>query len=157
MNKRGILIVDDDDDYREYLVRELKNKDFETVEGVMNGLQAIDRLKKNPTEFQFAVIDHRLRARPDGIETTRELIKISPNIYPVIFTNVKPNPNNVIENKYKALEAGAFRYLEWKSHGPQDITDFVTEIDQLVGHLACRLPFLDQRFSSPNGLERTST
>lgn len=133
MNSKGILIVDDDEDYREYLVEEL-SKDYLIVAGAASGKDAMAILGQNPGDFQFAVVDHKLESEPDGIETTKRLVEIAPQLYPVVFSNVRVDTSPLImEYKYRALEAGAYRYLGWKEDDPKkDIHDFVKEIEQLA-------------------------
>ena len=133
--KQGILIVDDDADYREHLVNEL-SADYETVVGAETGEAAIAILAEKTSGFQFAVVDHQLGDGLDGIETTRQLVTVAPQIYPVVFSNVHVDTSpGVTECKYRALEAGAYRYLEWKAEQEdrkKDIRDFVSEIEHLT-------------------------
>lgn len=124
----GVLIVDDDVDYRESLVQEL-SKGNDVVIGVSSGEDALRKVTSNPQHFRFAVIDHILKGM-DGIETTRELVTLCPGLYPVVFSNF-PTDSKLLEYKFKALEAGAYRYLEKKYDGPRQISEFLTEMEQL--------------------------
>ena len=125
----GVLIVDDDTPYLDSLVRELRPK-FAPVEGVASGEEAVRVVARRPQDFRFAVIDHVLEKGMNGIETTREIVKACPGIYPVVFSNVATDAR-LMEYKFKALEAGAYRYLEKKGDGPRQISDFVQEMEHL--------------------------
>jgi CheY-like chemotaxis protein len=102
------------------------------VEGAASGEEAVKIMTSNPQAFRFAVIDHLLEKGMDGIETTRKLVNICPGLYPVVFSNV-PADTKLMEYKFKALEAGAFRYLEKTDDRPRQIqiSEFVKEMEQL--------------------------
>jgi len=136
MRNQGILIVDDDEEYRQHLVTEL-SEDYKVVAGASSCSEAVGLLTQRSSEFQFAVVDHRLANGPDGIETTSKLVEVAPNIYPVVFSNVPVDTSSprIMKYKYEALTAGAYRYLEWKveqERRNKEIQDFVREIEQLV-------------------------
>jgi nitrogen-specific signal transduction histidine kinase/ActR/RegA family two-component response regulator len=131
MSNLGILIVDNEKAYLDHLVNSL-DQEYGIVVGARSGNEAIDILLNRPSDFQFAVIDHSLGEGPDGIETTRELVKLSPNIYPVVFTNNLMNIGPTLARcRYEAMSAGAYRYLGWTQNRKKDINDFITEITQL--------------------------
>lgn len=157
MKKRqGILIVDDDDAYRERMVREL-SVDYETVVGAETGEEATRILAEDPSRFQFAVVDHQLdmkKGELDGIQTTEQLVKIAPRIYPVVFSNVRVVTSpEIAKHTYKAMEAGAYRYLEWKTEQKdrkKDISDFVSEIEHLANLSEWISRFFEARASAPS-------
>ena len=156
MKKQGILLIDDDFDYREHLAEELRT-DYETVVGAGTGEEAIKILSEDPSRFQFAVVDHQLGKGLNGIETTAQLVNIAPRIYPVIFSNVPVDPLNTTpentKNKFKALEAGAYRYLEWnveQKDRKKDIYDFVLEIEQLISLRDWISNFFEARAAAPS-------
>ncbi len=153
MKKQGILLIDDDCDYREHLEEELR-ADYGTVVGAETGEEAIKILSEDPSRFQFAVVDHQLGKGLNGIETTEKLVNIAPRIYPVIFSNVPVDTSpEIIECKFKALEAGAYRYLEWNVYQKdrkKDIHDFVSEIEQLTSLRDWISNFFEARAAAPS-------
>jgi len=133
MEARKVLIVDDDAGHLDALVRGL-NRPRGGAVGVRSGEEAVALVKKNPRDFQFAVIDQDLGSEMDGIGTTRRLVDLSADLYVVVYTRVpSDDPEMIAEFKYEALAAGAYRYLERGSEdqAPKPIQDFVAEMAQL--------------------------
>ena len=147
MNNYSILLVDDDNAYRDELASQLR-ENYSRVEVAGTGEMAIDMVKENPKKFQFAVIDHKLGSGLDGIATTKELVKINPGLYPVVFTNLADN--DMLKYKYEALKAGAYRYLEWSKKRDKDIKDFVKEINQLEQLSQWIKTYYDARTEAPS-------
>ncbi len=131
MIDRGILIVEADERYRKRLTASLLGS-YSVVKGAASGPEATEIVTANPHMFHFAVIDHDLNSEFDGITTTRALIEACPHLYPVVFSNTRASSScELMQNKFSALEAGAFRYLEWSRDHRKDIDDFIQEIEQL--------------------------
>jgi signal transduction histidine kinase/CheY-like chemotaxis protein len=133
MEGRKVLIVDDDAEKLDALVRELNRLRGAAV-GVRSGEEAVAMVERNPRDFQFAVVDQVLGYGMDGIETTRSLVDLSTDLYVLVYTGVPSDDWEMIAKfKYEALAAGAYRYLERGSEGraPKQIQDFVAEMDQL--------------------------
>jgi nitrogen-specific signal transduction histidine kinase/DNA-binding NarL/FixJ family response regulator len=147
----GVLIVDDDNDYREILIRELRQKyAYPVVAGAASGEEALALLSSQREKFRFAVIDHQLdKDGMDGIDTTQALVSACPGLYPVVFTNVKADAR-LSEYKFKALEAGAYRYLEKKGDGPRQISEFVREMEQLEHLRNWIAEFYEARTATPS-------
>ena len=134
MLDRSVLIVDDDEDYREYLVSQIRLEGA-TVVGVGSGEEAIDLLREDPRRFQFAVVDQYLHSGVDGIATTKELVDLNSGLFVVVFTNMpSDNPEDIARFRYESLEAGAYRYLERVSAegDKRAIGVFVREMEQLT-------------------------
>jgi signal transduction histidine kinase/CheY-like chemotaxis protein len=133
---KKVLIVDDMKEHCDHLVQEMNRQGMRAV-GVLSGEEAVALLAKNPHAFQFAVVDHLLSRgnnRMDGIEATRKMIDLNNGLNVLVFTAVPSDDIETIARfKYKALSAGAIRYLERGSgnQAPKQIHDFVAEIEQL--------------------------
>ena len=144
----GVLIVDDDRYYLESLIRDLNRKGT-TVAGASSGEEAVEMIRQKPRDFRFAVIDHKLEKGMDGIETTRQLVRACPGLYPVVFSNL-PADNRLMEYKFEALEAGAYRYLEKRDDGPRQIVEFVKEMEHLERLRNWIAGFHELRTASPS-------
>jgi nitrogen-specific signal transduction histidine kinase/CheY-like chemotaxis protein len=131
---KTVLVVDDTDKYREGLLNSLQKEGL-LAYGARSGEEAIMLMEKNPQQYQFAVIDHFLNSGIDGIQTTKELFDRNQNLFALVFTNVpSDDPEEIMKFKYKALEAGAYRYLERgpEREAPKKVKDFINEIEQLA-------------------------
>jgi len=130
-----VLIVDDTDDYRAALANALREKGVVVVEAG-TGEEAVARFRRDPSRFEFAVIDQKLGppGEMDGIATTRALIGLDRNLFALVFTNVpSDDPEAIASFRRQALEAGAFRYLERRTieEAPIEVARFIEEMDQL--------------------------
>ncbi len=141
MDEMKVLVVDDDTDEREKLVRDLKSNGFleDNVLGVETGEEALEKVKERPGFFDVVVIDHKLKkGKMNGIKTAksiRDYSRFSREIYPIIFTNVvSDDPKAIGYFRGKAYEAGAYRYLHRHESGKNAIKvmDFIDEIKQLL-------------------------
>jgi signal transduction histidine kinase/ActR/RegA family two-component response regulator len=133
MRTRTVLIVDDDPEKLDALVRDMNRLRGGAV-GVRSGEEAVALVERNPRDFQFAVVDQDLGSGIDGIETTKRLVDLSHDLYVLVYTGVpSDDPEAIAKFKYEALAAGAYRYLERgsASQAPKQIQDFVAEMDQL--------------------------
>lgn len=134
MKGRTVLVVDDDDRYREGLLRSLRVEGA-VADGARSGEEAMKMVEKYPQRYQFAVIDHFLGFGMDGIQVTKELVDRNQNLFALVFTNVPTDSREDIARfRYQALSAGAYRYLERSSahEAPKQVMDFVGEIEQLL-------------------------
>jgi two-component system nitrogen regulation sensor histidine kinase GlnL len=134
MQGKTVLIVDDDQVYRESL-REQLQKLGASAACAASGKEAIDLVESDPSRFQFAVVDQLLDHGLTGIETTARLVDFNRDLFVVVFTNVaSDNKEAIAQYRYQALSAGAFRYLEHDRSGPprRQIEDFVAEMNQLA-------------------------
>jgi len=134
MEGRTVLVVDDDDGYREGLVRSLREQKV-IADGARSGEEAVEIMDDDPQRYQYAVIDHYLGTGMNGIDTTKELVDRNQNLFALVFTNVlSDNKEDIARFKYEALSAGAYRYLERSSEheAPKQVTDFISEIEQLA-------------------------
>ncbi len=107
-----ILIVDDDADIREIL--EFMLEDFETI-SVANGKEALEKYKDTKPDIVLMDI---VMPEMNGIETTKEILKIDPNakiLAETAYANTKGK---------EMLEVGALDVIE-KPFDPQKLTEKV--------------------------------
>lgn len=96
-----ILVVDDDPNIRQLITLYLSNSHFDVIEA-RNGLEAIDKLEKEPIDL--AIIDIMM-PKMDGISLTKEIrdfYKI-----PILMVTAK----GTSQDKVKGFEAGTDDYL----------------------------------------------
>jgi two-component system KDP operon response regulator KdpE len=98
----NILIVDDDPEFRRALHSTLHALDFEIMES-RNGEEALNEVKNR--RFDVVLLDINMPGM-GGIETCRELRRLSPGLQILILT-VRESE----EDKVEALDAGADDYI----------------------------------------------
>ncbi len=101
-NNKSLLIVDDDNPFRERLARAMEKKGFSIIqaEGVQKGIQAVKSGKPG-----FAVVDLRL-ADGNGLEVVKEVQSINSDSRIVMLTGYGNIPTAVA-----AIKEGALDYL----------------------------------------------
>ena len=101
-NNKNLLLVDDDNPFRERLARAMEKKGFQVsqAEGVKKGIESVQT--KKPA---FAVVDLRLNDG-NGIEVVKEIQKSNPNSRVVMLTGYGNIPTAVA-----AIKQGAIDYL----------------------------------------------
>jgi two-component system OmpR family response regulator len=102
MNKFRVLIVDDEPDFVETIVKRLKGKGLE-AEGVLNGRDAIALLDKE--EFDVCVLDVKMPGM-DGIETLSEIKKKNSLMEVIMLTG-----HGSVESGIRGLQLGAYDYI----------------------------------------------
>lgn len=102
MDKFRVLIVDDEDDFRETLVRRLQNRGF-VVDGVPNGEKALEWLAHQ--DCDIVVLDV-LMPGIDGIECLRQIKKFKPLVEVILLTG-----HGTVESGIEGLKLGAFDYV----------------------------------------------
>ncbi len=102
MDEFNVLLVDDEVEFLETLVKRLKKRNINAV-GVPSGEEALRLLKEIPVDV--AVLDVRM-AGMDGIQTLREIKKMNPLVEVIMLTGYA-NSAVAIEG----MELGAFDYL----------------------------------------------
>lgn len=96
-----IFVVDDQDFIRD-LYKDMFESRGHTVYSARSGDEAIELLKAMPAKPDAIIMDHRMPGK-DGIETTKEILRIHPEI-PVIFSSAD---QDVRED---AIRAGAVSF-----------------------------------------------
>lgn len=102
MNSTRIIIVDDEIDLLELIVKRLKRKGF-YVDGVPSAEEALQLLKMN--DYDVAIYDIRL-PQMDGITLLKETKQKYPQIEALMLTG-----HGTIETAIEAMKLGAFDYL----------------------------------------------
>jgi len=115
--RRKVLIVDDEPDFLETIVKRLRKRQME-VAGVGSGKEAIELLQEQ--SFDVAILDVRMPGM-DGIETLREIRKRSPLTEVILLTG-----HGSVESGIQGMQLGAFDYVI----KPADIEDIIEKVNQ---------------------------
>ncbi|MGD8530565.1 MAG: response regulator [Syntrophobacterales bacterium] len=102
MEKCRVLLVDDEKDYLEVLIRRLSKREVK-VAGVSSGEEALQYLQERPIDV--AVLDVRMPGM-DGITVLREIKKLNPLIEVIMLTG-----HASLEVALEGMRSGAFDYL----------------------------------------------
>jgi CheY-like chemotaxis protein len=87
------------------------------VDTAMNGEEAVLKLKNAGEEFDLVIMDHRMPVM-DGLEATREIVKLNGNIK-IIFMSADDGVRR------EALKAGAIGFLK----KPISVAELLRNID----------------------------
>jgi two-component system, OmpR family, response regulator len=102
MDTLRVLIVDDEDDFRETIVKRLNARKIQ-AEGAASGIKALEILKEK--DFDVIVLDVKMPDM-DGIETLRHIKKMKPEIEVIMLTG-----HASVEFGLKGMQLGAFDYV----------------------------------------------
>jgi two-component system, OmpR family, response regulator len=102
MEKFKVLIVDDELDYLETIVKRLRARDVD-VSGVESGYLALEALDRSSPDV--IILDVRMPGM-DGIETLREIKKRKPLTEVIMLTG-----HASVESGIQGMQLGAFDYL----------------------------------------------
>lgn len=97
-----VLVVDDEDSFRDLLVQRFNRKGF-LVKGVGTGTEALQALKEEA--FQVAVFDIKMPGM-DGIELLLQARHMEENLQVIILTG-----HGTTESAIEAMKMGAYDYL----------------------------------------------
>jgi DNA-binding NtrC family response regulator len=97
------LVVDDEEDFLETLVKRLNKRNIETT-GVTSGEQALEMMKQKL--FDVVILDIKMPGGMDGIEALREMKKIQPLAEVLLLTG-----HASVETSIEGMKLGAFDYL----------------------------------------------
>ena len=118
-NNAKILLAEDDNDMRRFLVKALQNAGFEVI-SYDNGLSAYQRLREEP--FQLLLTDI-VMPEMDGIELARKATELDPDIKVMFITGfaaVALNPDSQAPRDAKVLSK------------PFHLRDLVSEVDKMM-------------------------
>ncbi|MFM8606532.1 MAG: cell cycle two-component system response regulator CpdR [Hyphomicrobiales bacterium] len=116
---RRILLAEDDNDMRRFLVRALEQAGFQ-VASFDNGLSAYNRLREEPFELLLTDI---VMPEMDGIELARRATELDPDIKVMFITGfaaVALNPDSQAPKDAKILSK------------PFHLKDLVHEVEKLL-------------------------
>ncbi len=117
MQKLKVLVVDDEPDFLETVVKRLKKREIE-VTGVGSGEEALSVIAKET--FDVAVLDMRMPGM-DGLETLKEMKKRNSLTEVIILTG-----HASVESGVQGMRLGAFDYII----KPADFEELFEKINQ---------------------------
>jgi DNA-binding NtrC family response regulator len=97
------LVVDDEEDFLETLVKRLHKRNIDTT-GVPSGEEALEIMKEKL--FDVVILDVKMPGGMDGIEALREMKKIQPLAEVILLTG-----HASVETSIEGMKLGAFDYL----------------------------------------------
>jgi len=103
MSKINLLVVDDEEEFLNYVVKRLEIRDFNVI-GVTSGEEAIEAAKKNPIDI--ALVDLKMPGI-DGEETLKRLKEAHEWMEVVILTG-----HGSIDSAFECSKSGAYSYLQ---------------------------------------------
>lgn len=102
MTRYNVLVVDDEDEFREAVVKKLEKRDLHCG-SAPDGSTAVEMIKAK--NYEVVLLDVRMPGM-DGVETLREIKKISPMTEVVMLTGYAS-----VESGINGIKYGAFDYL----------------------------------------------
>jgi DNA-binding response OmpR family regulator len=102
MDKFKVLIVDDEIDFLETIVKRLKARNIQ-VTGVESGVKALEIIKDQ--DYDVVILDVKMPVL-DGIETLREMKKKKPLMEVIMLTG-----HASVESGIQGMQLGAFDYV----------------------------------------------
>jgi two-component system OmpR family response regulator len=102
MEKFKLLIVDDEQDFLETIIKRLKARKIE-VAGAESGYQALELLDSQ--DFDIIILDVKMPGM-DGIEALREIKKKKPLVEVIMLTG-----HASVESGIQGMQLGAFDYV----------------------------------------------
>ncbi len=98
-----VLVVDDEEDFLETIVKRLKKRKI-TALGVKSGEEALEVIEERPIDV--VILDIKMPGGMDGIETLREIKKSQPICEVLLLTG-----HGSMETSIEGMKLGAFDYL----------------------------------------------
>ena len=102
MEEFKILVVDDEDDFRETIVKRLQKRKM-TARGAESGEKALELIEAQP--FDVVVLDVKMPGL-DGIDTLREIKKSKPLIEVILLTG-----HASMESGIEGMKLGAYDFV----------------------------------------------
>lgn len=103
MENFRVLVVDDETDFLETIIKRLKKRDLE-AEGVSSGEAAVELMKER--RFDVVLMDIKMPGGMDGIEAFRALKVLQPLTEVIFLTG-----HATLESSVEGMKLGAFDYL----------------------------------------------
>lgn len=103
MDYFSILVVDDETDFLETIVKRFQKRNIDTV-GVTSGEKALELMKERM--FDVVLLDIKMPGGMDGIQTLREMKRIQPLTEVILLTG-----HASVETSIEGLKLGAFDYI----------------------------------------------
>ena len=102
MEKFRVLIIDDEVDFVETIVKRLRDRGLD-AEGALSGPEGLQLLDNK--EFDVIILDVKM-PKMNGIETLREIKKKKPLVEVIMLTG-----HGSVESGIQGLQLGAFNYV----------------------------------------------
>lgn len=118
MHTFRILVVDDEVDFLETIVKRLNKRKLDAT-GVTSGEEAIQALKERL--YDVVLLDIKMPGGMDGIETLREIKRLQPLVEVLLLTG-----HASVETSIEGMKLGAFDYLL----KPMKFEDLLTKMAQ---------------------------
>ncbi|MFH1242423.1 MAG: response regulator [Pseudomonadota bacterium] len=115
MGALSVLLVDDEEDFLETLMKRMKRREV-NVAGVKSGEEALERLHRDPVDV--VVLDVKMPGM-DGIEALSEIKRRYPLVEVIMLTG-----HANVEVAIQGMELGAFDYLM----KPMDIDELLYKV-----------------------------
>jgi DNA-binding NtrC family response regulator len=103
MHSLRVLIVDDETDFLETVVKRLEQRKIRAT-GVGSGEEALERLKEE--DFSVIILDVKMPGGMDGIETLRAIKEMQPNAEVILLTG-----HASVETSIEGMKLGAYDYI----------------------------------------------
>jgi len=103
MDSFRVLVVDDEEDFLETLVKRLNKRQIDTT-GVRSGEEAVELMKQKL--FDVVILDIKMPGGMDGIEALREMKRVQPLAEVILLTG-----HASVETSIEGMKLGAFDYL----------------------------------------------
>lgn len=103
MDSFRVLVVDDETDFLETLVKRLEKRGIDAT-GVISGEEALETMGKKL--FDVVILDVKMPGGMDGIEALREMKRIQPLAEVLLLTG-----HASVETSIEGMKLGAFDYL----------------------------------------------
>ncbi len=116
MTRYNVLIVDDEQDFRDIMVKKLQKRDLQ-CDAAEDGEVALQMFK--PGKYDVVLLDVKMPGR-DGIEILREMKNIAPLTEVVMLTG-----HASVESGIDGMKYGAFDYLM----KPMDMERLMEKLD----------------------------
>ncbi|MBW1975805.1 MAG: response regulator [Deltaproteobacteria bacterium] len=112
-----VLVIDDEQDFVETLVRRLERRGFKAY-GALRGREGLDLLERH--EIDVVVLDIRM-PEMDGLEVLETIKRRWPFVEVILLTG-----HGSLESSLKGLELGAYDYML----KPADLADLIRKIKE---------------------------
>jgi len=117
MEELKVLVVDDEDDFRETFLKRLQKRDLD-VSGAESGEKALELLDEKL--FDVVILDVKMPGM-DGVETLREMKRKRPLMEVIMLT-----AHASVESGIEGMKLGAFDYIM----KPADIDELMDKMRQ---------------------------
>ncbi len=117
MKEFRVLVVDDEDDFREIFIKRLKKREL-NVTGAESGEKALQILDKQL--FDVVILDVKMPGM-DGVETLKEMKRMRPLMEVIMLTG-----HSTVESAIDGMKLGAFDYIM----KPADLDELLEKMSQ---------------------------